>query len=176
VKKLFCFSVVLLLVFYSCKKESDPAPAPPVITFGSFTTSDAYTGVLTFNFSDADGDIGLNPSDTTGPYATNTVGYYDFYMRYYYFSPVFKKYVTFYYPLQNGNAYIDSAITPYRIPFVTNNTKSKSLNGQIIINLNQYKPIGFGDSINNFRYEFWMYDRALHKSNVVTTPGFSTPY
>lgn len=186
-KKLFCFSVVLVLVFYACKKETTPAPAPPIITFGSFTTSDAYTGVFTFNFSDADGDIGLNPSDTSGPYATNTVGYYDFYMRYYCWSPHANKYITYYFPF-GSNLLTDSAILTYRIPFVTNNTKNKGLNGQIIINFDGtgYKPPDQpititptppnSDSLHHFRFEFWIYDRALHKSNVVTTPGFVTPY
>ena len=180
--KLFYFSVVLVFFLLSCKKASTPAPAPPIITFANFTTSDAYTGMLTFNFTDADGDIGLNQGDTTGAYATGTVGYYDFYMRYYYLDS--GKYVPYYSvpTTGGGDPYIDSAILRYRIPFVTDNIKGKTLDGQIIINLNQYKPFPDGNPnhtsnfLNNFRYEFWIYDRALHKSNVVTTPGFSTPY
>jgi hypothetical protein len=176
VKKLFYFSAVLVLVLYSCAKTTPPAPAPPVISYGSFTTSDAFNGVITINFSDADGDIGLNQSDTTGPYARGTVGYYDFYMRYYYWSHYFSKYVTYYNPIAGQSPSLaDSAITPYRIPFIINNTKNKGLDGQIIVNLNQYKPPG-PDSLQNFRFQIWIYDRALHKSNVVTTPSFTTPY
>lgn len=175
-KKLFYFSAVLVLVLCSCSKPSTPAPAPPKITFGSFTTSDANTAVFTFNFTDADGDIGLNQGDTTGPYAINTYGYYDFYMRYYCWSPTTGKYVTYYKVIPNLSVFLDSAIVRYRIPFVVNNTKNKSLDGQIIINLAGYKPQPDNDSMNNFRYEFWIYDRALHKSNVVTTPSFTTPY
>jgi hypothetical protein len=176
VKKLFCFSIVLGVVFYSCKKETTPAPAPPVISFASFTTSDGDNAVLTFNFSDADGDIGLKQSDTSGVYALGTVGYYDFYMRYYYLDST-GNYVTFYSPIPNQPPSLaDSAISTYRIPFITDNIKSKSLDGQIIINFSTgYKP-GNSAKLNNFRFVFWMYDRALHKSNVVTTPGFHTTY
>jgi hypothetical protein len=174
VNKLFYFSVVLVLIFASCKKASTPAPAPPVISFASFTTSDATNGILTFNFSDADGDIGLNQEDTTGLYATNTVGYYDFYMRYFYLDST-GNYVKFFHAFNGGNPIEDSAKFLYRIPFVVNNIKSKTLDGQIIINLNGYKPANTA-LYRNFRYEFYIYDRALHKSNVVTTPGFSTPY
>jgi len=170
-------------ILWSCSKPATPAPAPPVINYGSFTTSDANTGVFIFNFTDADGDIGLNQSDTTGPYARGTVGYYDFYMRYYYWSYYFGKFVTYYNPWPNGNTLIDSSIVAYRIPFVVNNTKNKGLDGQIIINLNGYKPppalntpSATSDSMRIFRFEFWIYDRALHKSNVATTPTFTTPY
>lgn len=175
-KKLFYFSVVLVLVLCSCTKTTTPAPAPPVINYGSFTTSDAFNGVITINFTDADGDIGLNQSDTIGLYARGTVGYYDFYMRYYYWSPYFGKYVTYFsrIPFQ-APSLADSAITPYRIPFIVNNTKNKGLDGQIIVNLNQYRPPG-ADSLQNFRFQIWIYDRALHKSNVVTTPSFTTNY
>ena len=175
-KKLFYFSAILVLVLYSCVKTTTPAPAPPVISYSSFTTSDANTGVFTFNFTDADGDIGLNQSDTTGPYARSTVGYYDFYMRYYCWSQHANTYVTYFFPWPNGNTLIDSSIVAYRIPFVVNNTKNKGLDGQIIVNFGQYKPPPNDDSMKIFRYEFWMYDRALHKSNVVTTPSFTTPY
>jgi hypothetical protein len=176
-QKLFYFSFILMLVLFSCKKESSPPPGPPVISFGSFTTSDKDHAVLTFNFTDPDGDIGLHQEDTSGSYAKGTTGYYDFYMRYYYLSPTTGNYTTYYRRFSSTpSPYIDSVIFVYRIPFVTNNIKSKTLDGQIIINLTGYTPSTKLDSLNHFRYEFWMYDRALHKSNVVTTPGFYTPY
>jgi hypothetical protein len=179
VKKLFYFSAVLVLILYSCAKTTPPAPAPPVISYSSFTTSDANNAVFTFNFTDADGDIGLNQNDTTGPYAVGTYGYYDFYMRYYCWSQHANTYVTYFRVFPNLSAFLDSAIVRYRIPFIVNNTKNKGLDGQVIINLAGYKPPrqdANDDSTMIFRYEFWMYDRALHKSNVVTTPSFTTPY
>ncbi len=176
-QKLFYFSFGLVLFLFSCKKESTPTPGPPVISFASFTTSNGTNGVFTFNFTDPDGDIGLHQEDTTGSYSKTGVGYYDFYMRYYCYSPTLNKYVEFYYPYpgQPLTSLIDSSIFAYRIPFVANNIKSKTLDGQIVVNLTGYKP-GNIDSLNHFRYEFWIYDRALHKSNVVTTPEFHTPY
>jgi len=177
VKKLFYFSIILVVSFYSCKKESTPAPAPPVIVFGDFTTSDKDNGIITINFTDADGDMGLNQSDTSGNFAKGTYGYYDFYMRYYCWSKTLGKFVQFYSPIPHQNpSPADSGISTYRIPFITNNTKSKSLDGQIIVNLSEYKPGYIKDSLNIFRYDIWIYDRALHKSNVITTPSFTTPY
>ena len=166
-----------MLGLFSCKKESTPPPGPPVISFASFTTSNGNNAVFTFNFTDPDVDIGLHQEDTTGSYSKTGVGYYDFYMRYYAKDTIGSGYVPFYYPY-NGQpltSLIDSSIFAYRIPFVTNNIKSKTLDGQIVVNLSGYKP-GSNNYFNNFRYEFWIYDRALHKSNVVTTPGFHTTY
>ncbi len=176
-QKLFYFSFILMLALFSCKKESTPAPGPPVISFGSFTTTNGINGVITFNFTDPDGDIGLHQEDTTGSYSKTGVGYYDFYMRYYY-KNYLGNFVTYYHQFNTTpNPLSDSLIFGYRIPFVTNNIKSKTLDGQIIVNLNGYKPyFNYNDSISDFRFEFWIYDRALHKSNVVTTPEFHTPY
>ena len=172
-KKLFYFSAVLMLLLFSCKKASTPAPAPPVISFASFTITDNENAILTFNFNDPDGDIGLNQSDTTGVYALGQVGNSDFYMRYYYLSPTTGNYMPFHQQFGSvPNPLSDSMIFAYRIPFVTDNIKSKTLDGQIIINIAGYTASAYVDSLAHFRYEFWMYDRAMHKSNVVTTPGF----
>ena len=148
-------------------------PGPPVISYASFTTSDPQNGVIAINFTDPDGDIGLNQSDTGGAYA------YDFYMRYYVWSPYANTYVKYYRAYTNGNSLIDSSIIAYRIPFVVNNSKSKSLDGQVIVNLNGYRPPrqdAYDDTLQTFRFQIWIYDRALHKSNVITTPSFTTNY
>ena len=93
-------------------------------------------------------------------------------------SPTTGTYKTFHYQFNpTPNPLSDSLIFAYRIPYVTNNIKSKTLEGQIIVNVNGYKPVShYNDSLSNFRFQFWIYDRALNKSNVVTTPGFHTTY
>lgn len=152
----------------SCKKESNPAPAPPQITFGSFTTTNDISARITLNFKDNDGDIGYEEAQQDN---TN----YDFYMRYYYEDTVTAGvYHTYYYHASN-DPLSDSNIYVYHIPYVTNNIKTKSLDGQIIIDLNGYKPAST-KMLNSFRYNIWIYDRARHQSNVITTPGFHTSY
>ena len=166
-KKVFYFLLVVSCTFaFSCKKDNNPTPVPPIISFENFTTSDNLTGRLTINFTDNDGDIGYEEAQQT---ASN----YDFYMRYYY-KNYLGNYVPFYYH-SSGDPLSDSTIYVYHIPYVANNIKTKVLDGQIIIDLNGYKP-GNLDSLNNFRYTIWIFDRAGHKSNVITTPGFHTSY
>ena len=180
-RKLFCISLIGLisLFVFSCKKNQQPvSDAAPVISFANFTTTDARHAVFTFNFSDADGNrnIGLQQSDTSGNFAPGTVGYNDFYMRYYYKNSAGNFVKCFIpYPGLSIHSNDDSCIIADRIPYMDINIKSQAISGQIIINLNGYKPTG-ADSFNHFRYEFWIYDRNMRKSNVVTTPEFDTPY
>jgi len=180
-RKLFYISlVVLVLLFgFSCKKDTINPNAAPVISFGSFTTTDANNAVLTFNFSDVNGNnnLGQQQSDTT----------FDFYMRYYWknYAGVF---VTYYFPVQSitnvaDTPLVNKSIVTYHIPYISTNSKSPSINGQISIKLNQYIPeipqnplVNWADSLSHFRYEFWIYDRQGHKSNVVTTPEIDINY
>ena len=172
-KKVFYFLLAVSVVFvFSCKKTAAPTSPVPKISFGGFTTSNGSNAVFTLNFTDNDGDIGYEPADQNN---TN----YDLYIRYYY-KNYQGKYVPFYLrdPTQPADPIRDSTIYPYHIPYIDDNIKSKILDGQIIIDMpNGYKPITFyNDSLSNFRYTFWIYDRAGHKSNVDTTPVFQTPY
>ena len=66
-KKLFYSSLVLFVVLFvfSCKKDTTPVSPIPSISFASFSASDDQNAVLTFNFTDGDGDIGVQPSDTS---------------------------------------------------------------------------------------------------------------
>jgi hypothetical protein len=189
-RKLFYTSLIafVLLFAFSCKKDNSTPNAAPVISYDSFVMGpqSAMTATLTFNFSDADGDIGLQPGDTTGSYATGSVGYYDFYMRYYWKNYA-GNFVTYYFPwntpINGDTSFIDKSIITGRIPYINNTSKVKSLSGQIIIPLFEYIPaapypppppklVNWTDSLDHFKYEFWIYDRAGHKSNVVTTPEF----
>jgi hypothetical protein len=185
-RKLFYISlVVLVLVFvFSCKKETINTNAAPEIGFVSFTTSDYQHAILTFTFSDANGNnnIGLQPSDTSGNYEAGTVGYYDFYIRYYY-KDHSGHFVTFYYHIPNtpDSNLANMNIYTQRLPYLNVNIKTQALSGQMVVPLNFYRPfqgVAPIDCVNvqHFRYEFWIYDRQMHKSNVVTTPEFDTDY
>ncbi|HEX7412925.1 MAG TPA: hypothetical protein VF411_02685 [Bacteroidia bacterium] len=178
-RKLFYISLVSISVLFafSCKKTSVDSNAAPVISFASFTTTDQFNAVLTFNFSDANGNnnIGLHQGDTAA----------DFYMRFYYKN--YKgNFVPYYFPIsgQPQHSPIDSSITTYGIPFISTNSNVQSISGQVIIHFTTgYRPfipntppINIVDSLQHFRYEFYIYDRNMRKSNVVTTPEFDTNY
>ena len=109
---------------------------------------------LTISFTDGDGDIGLSGSDTLPPYDPASIYYYNFYITF------FKKH--------NGVFEEYPLLIPasQRIPFINTEGKNKSLSGDIIMHLDF---LGFQFDNDTLRFDTYIYDRALHKSNTVTT-------
>jgi hypothetical protein len=157
------FIIVVLIVFglitaTSCMKQEHYSDTPEIEYAGWVSLYDtgqyATTGVLTIQFRDGTGDIGLNPGDTFPPY--NKEG------QYYY------NYVITYFEKQYGNFVKVDLYPPYsaRIPVLTPDYPNKAIKGIITdtLGLNP-KPV-----FDTIRFELFIYDRGLNKSNVVTTP------
>jgi len=114
----------------------------------------AKRGILTISFQDGDGDIGLNSWDTSPPFDTGSIYYYNYYIDYY--------------EKRNGT-FVKVGLTPpfnTRIPYLTPDDPNKNIKG-IIIDTLSLNPKPVYDTI---QFGMYIYDRALHKSNVVTTP------
>lgn len=152
--------LLILILLFSCKKY-EQFPDEPVIKFKSLTSYPNQSGVdsalvLTITFTDGDGDLGLRSEDIQPPFNPGSEYYYNLYATYFI--------------LQNGD-FVPlpvSAVNGYRIPYIENNSSNKAISGEIIINLeitglNVVAPEG------TFRFEVYVYDRALHRSNVITT-------
>jgi hypothetical protein len=139
------------------KKES--YPIVPEIEFQQFTLefdSGIYAkrGFLTIAFKDGDGDIGLRPDQTNPPYNAGSIYYYN--------------YIIDYYEKQNGT-FVKLDLTPSfnaRIPYLTPGEANKAIKG-IIADTLALNPLPEFDTI---KFIFYIYDRALHKSNVDSTP------
>ncbi len=112
------------------------------------------TGILSISYQDGNGDIGLNPSDTFPPYQRNGPYYYN--------------YVITYFEKQNGVFKQVDLMIPFslRIPVLTPNDPNKAIKGFIVDTIGLYPP-PLHDTI---KFEAFIYDRALNKSNVITTP------
>jgi len=147
-----------LVVTTSCMKQED-YPDIPEIEFANWvsvfdTGQYAKTGALTILFQDGNGDIGLNPGDTFPPY--NKEG------QYYY------NYVITYFEKRQGIFVKVDLYPPFsaRIPVLTPDYPDKAIKG-IIADTLELNPKPLYDTI---RFDLFIYDRALNKSNVVTTP------
>lgn len=145
--------------FFSCTKEED-FPDVPNIEFISFTkiansSNVDEKGILKISFTDGDGDMGLADSDTVTPYDKTSIYYYNFFITY------FEK--------QHGEfVEIQPVITfNSRIPELTSTSSNNSLKGEIEIELFINNPFSVYDTI---RFDASIVDRALHISNVITTP------
>lgn len=148
-----------LTMLVSCMKKESYSVIPQIGFEGYYnifdTTKIAKTGVITISFQDGDGDIGLNPSDLNPPFDTGSYYYYD------YFIDLYEK--------KNGLFIKDTSLNPplrYRIPDLTPNDPNKAIKG-IIVDTVPLNPAPVWDTI---KFSMFIFDRALHKSNVVFTP------
>lgn len=157
------FSMILiigLLLSTSCTKH-EVYSVIPQIEYKSFEKIITTTGVddkalLTISFTDGDGDIGLNPEDTFPPYNANSPYYYNFIIDYYELEG--DSFVKIDLPFTNNS----------RIPYVEADLAERGIKGEITIELFFNNIMSNADSI---RYEMYIIDRSLHKSNRITTPS-----
>ncbi|MCX6276520.1 MAG: hypothetical protein NT004_00305 [Bacteroidetes bacterium] len=156
------FSSIVLICWMtllpSCMKK-EKFPDVPQIAFENFTLefdSNIYAqrGYLTISFKDGDGDIGLHPDQKDPPFDTGGIYYYN--------------YIIDYFEMQNGQ-FVKIELDPSynaRIPHLTANDESRAIKG-IIVDTLPLNPVPVFDTI---KLKFFIYDRALNKSNVDSTP------
>lgn len=158
---LHCFWLfaVMCILFASCKKE-EKYPVIPHIEFLSLedirSESSGMDVRLTFKFQDGDGDIGLDEDDTDSPFDTASVYYYNCFISY------FEK--------QNGEfvkVELPSTLN-MRIPRLSDYDE-ESIEGEIYLDMYANNPFSTFDTI---RYELYIVDRALNRSNTITTSEF----
>ncbi|MEI6173492.1 MAG: hypothetical protein WCR01_07040 [Bacteroidota bacterium] len=150
--------ITCLLLLGSCMKK-EVYPDIPEIAFEHFTTEFdtgmyAKRGFLTISFKDGNGDIGLRPDQKEPPFDTGSIYYYN--------------YIIDYYEKQNGTFVKIELDPPYnaRIPYLTPDDPNKAIKG-IIVDTLIMNPYPTFDTI---KFKFYIYDRALNKSNVDSTP------
>jgi len=162
IKKRFWFVLLLLVVFYACVKKGYVSPIP-VIAYENFITYGKDSALFSFTFKDGDGDIGLSQGDTLPPFNSTGAYYYDLIMTYY-FQETDGSFHTYFNPLPTVN---DTQTFKYRIPNITPQGQDKVLQGEIKVTM--YSPY-FITGHTVVKYNAFIYDRALHKSNVILTP------
>lgn len=158
-KRLFLILGIILFLA-SCTPE-DKYPIIPRIQFVGIEKIPNeygfdYKANLSFYFEDGDGDIGLDNTteDLKPPFDTASIYHYNFFISYY--------------EKQNGEfVKVDlPAEQNARIPRLSNNTP-ESINGDINVEIFINNITSPYDTV---RFEFYILDRALHKSNIITTP------
>lgn len=149
---------LLILVMPSCRKV-EQLPAVPHIDFTSFAIFDttdilgnlSKAGRLKFKFEDGDGDLGLNTPTAGVTDSTNL------------FFTLYRK--------KTGTMVISTGLDPllpysaYRIPYMERLGQNKILKGTISV-VFMYQSYAPSDTI---KYDFFVEDRALNQSNVIST-------
>jgi len=136
----------------SCLKGTQ-YPDEPEIEFISTVFTDSvdllgnqsFLGVITFGFTDGDGDIGIRQGDTTKNMFVLQIG------------------------IKNGQNQVPTDLS-YGIPYVTPSGQNKNLRGEIDVDVNIPNPLGNPYPFDSVFFEIYIEDRAKNQSNVITTP------
>ncbi len=153
------FLLFLALAIFACEKI-EKLPDTPRIEYKDFIMAkdsdllgnEILVGTLIFTFEDGDGDVGLPPSDSLVPGDTTQKNL---------FLTLYKKTEgTF---IRAPEDEIESPLA-FRIPYIKREGQNKTLKGEIEVDI-QYVIIRY----DTIRYDFYIRDRAMHKSNVERT-------
>ncbi len=162
---------LLFVAAIACRKLEE-YPVEPVLTLQPFTllvntqTGISERGVLSVSYTDGDGDMGLEQSDTLFPYQPGGDYYFNLLIRYFEMDHGQFKEI----PLvswNNTTQQYDTLSFNARMPLFLPKEKQQAIKGIISDTLFLFNPLALSDTI---QFKVKIIDRALHTSNEVTTP------
>lgn len=157
---LLIISVIIILFLSQCRKPEKVSEIPR-IKFIDLPIKDTVDDLgnqirratLIFSLIDGNGDIGLNDYDTLSPFNEGSKYYYNLYID------AYKR-------VQNEQVIIALANPFYfRTKYIEPQGINKVLQCTLKVNLDFVLPIDF----DSCEFVFYMYDRALHQSNIEST-------
>lgn len=175
-KKLsFIGLLVLALAVCSCQKPVE-YPLEPHIAYEGFTyllnadSTFSGEGIVSFTYTDGDGDLGLDDSDTLPPFGFHDAHYYNMIVDY--LKCVNGTYVKT--PLLSWNAQTqtyDTVTFNARFRRLRDSEEPKAISGKMEYKLTVQNPLSPNDTI---KFEIRVVDRALHESNTIQTEAIYT--
>lgn len=151
---------ILIGLFSSCLKREEFPNRPDVEYVGFFPNPNATSkadsvGFVRFNFTDGDGDLGLNKGDTLGEFASDLPYHYNLFIRYF--------------ERQNGD--FVEVVPPGNINVRFKRLSSEGGNGSIQGFMDVRTFVSSASPYDTVRYEMYIVDRALnHSDTLVTEP------
>ena len=181
-KTRYLIGVLLLaLTVCSCQKPVE-YPIEPKIAYEGFTylmnadSTFSGEGIVSFSYTDGDGDLGLDDSDTLPPFGFHDAHYYNMVIDY--LKCVNGEFVKI--PLLSPHVPTSPADTLVLYDTVTFNARFKRLrdseepraiSGTMEYKLTVQNPFSPNDTV---KFEIHILDRALHESNVIQTEAIYT--
>ncbi len=170
VKLALFISILAVVAVISCKRI-DQYPPEPVIKYLAFeklyNVNDSIydRGVLKFEFTDGDGNIGLNENDTFPPFNPGSKYYYNLIIDYYEVRNGIETEVplTFF---NAGTQQYDTIYLSARIPPLTPYGSDHDISGEIYDSLFIYN---YNSDFDTLFLKFYIVDRLLNESNVERT-------
>jgi hypothetical protein len=169
VQQLFIFSACISsFVFQSCLKP-ESYPDEPEIAYKDFKIL-GDSAILSIDFVDGDGDIGLNPEDIQSPYDAGSFYHYNLYLEYFeMMEGQWVKGTTD--PAGDNFPTGDTLNFSFRIKNITPTGQNKTLKGIINVTL---EPVFYNILSNHndtIKFRVSLIDRALNVSNFIETPA-----
>ena len=167
----------MALATLACQKPVE-YPIEPKIAYEGFTylfnadSTFSGEGVISFSYTDGDGDLGLDDSDTLSPFGFNDAHYYNMVVDY--LKCVNGEFVKT--PLLSWNAQTqtyDTVTFNARFKRLRDSEEPKAISGKMDYTLTVQNPFSPNDTV---KFEIHILDRALHESNVIQTdPIYTNP-
>lgn len=156
------FLILLFFALVSACVRKPQYPTEPIITYKEFirygNPSDPDSATVVISFTDNEGDIGLGQGDTFGLFKQGNL-----WMTYLYDSANNNLYVPF--NASIGSKIFDTLKVAYRVPIVLpKNETAQPMKGLIYVKMAPFIKIH-----NKIKYDIVLYDKSLHKSNIVRT-------
>lgn len=179
--KLLIVLSLLALLFTSCQKPVE-YPVEPRIAYEGFTyLMDAEgnfsgEGVVSFSYTDGDGDLGLDDADSLAPFGINDAHYYNLVVDYmkaengvFVKTPLLSPHV----PSHPADTLVlyDTVTFNARFCRLRDSEEPKAISGTMDYKLTVQNPFSPNDTI---KFEIHILDRALHESNVIQTEAIIT--
>lgn len=170
--KLTVFLLLMAgIVSVSCRRI-DEYPPEPSIEFSEFekiynpTDSIYDRGILKFEYTDGNGDLGLETGDTFPPFNFGSKYYYNLIIGYHELRNGVETEVplTFFNPTTQE---FDTISLSARIPLLVPKNVERSISGEIFDTLFMYN---YNSNFDTLFFTFYIVDRALNESNVEKTP------
>ena len=175
--------LLLALAVCSCQKPVE-YPIEPKIEYQGFTylinadSTFSGEGIIAFSYTDGDGDLGLDDSDTLPPFGFHDTHYYNMVIDY--LKCVNGEFVKM--PLLSPHVPTGPADTLVLYDTVTFNARfkrlrdsdePKAISGTMEYKLTVQNPFSPTDTV---KFEIRILDRALHVSNTIQTePIYTNP-
>ena len=165
----------MALATLACQKTVE-YPIEPKIAYEGFTylfnadSTFSGEGVISFSYTDGDGDLGLDDSDTLSPFGFNDAHYYNMVVDY--LKCVNGEFVKT--PLLSWNAQTqtyDTVTFNARFKRLRDSEEPKAISGKMDYTLTVQNPFSPNDTV---KFEIHILDRALHESNTIQTEAIIT--
>ena len=175
-KKIALIAMSLMLVMAVSCRQDVQYPIEPQITYNGFTyifnadSTFSGEGILSFSYTDGDGDLGLDDADSIYPFGLNDPHYYN--MEVDYLKSVNGQFVKM--PLVYWNQLTqqyDTISFNSRFKRLVFGDEVKPISGTMEYKMQVQNPFSPSDTI---KFEVRIFDRALHVSNTIQTSPIYT--